>query len=222
MKDGDNNADGADKDQDNTGDSTAQKPWEALGFSSFAEYDAAGKAAVDKEKKANTDAQAMITRQSDEIGTLRKEAKETGGSTADSDASDESEKEKSEKASKLKAAAIYSKLSPEEVKKAETAIGALPDDIKGVVTSSFEGKLAFLEQLFPSHENVETAPDGVFSGLRKPVEKKSISEQIAEALKADGTIVHPQRGGSGLPASRETELDKPEKRNNILTHGLYK
>lgn len=213
MPDG-NNSDGAA--QQNNTEINAQ-PWKTLGYDSFDAYESARKAEVDKIKSMHEEAQKMINRQGEELGKLRKEIGEK--TTTTTEPADE-DKTKSEDEYKAKAASIYQKLDALDMEKATKAIESLPEDVKGIVTGSYEGKCKFLEQLFSDKSKPENT--GVFSDLAQAVKPKTIEERIKEAMdKAAGprTTVAPDRPGIGTSTIRkDTPVQQPM---NVMFNGLY-
>jgi hypothetical protein len=215
MPDG-NNSDGAATQQNNT-EINAQ-PWKTLGYDSFDAYESARKAEVEKIKSMHEEAQKMISRQGEELGKLRKEIVEK---TTIAAKPAEDDKTKSEDEYKSRAASIYQKLDASDIEKATKAIETLPEDVKGIVTGSYEGKCKFLEQLFSDKSKPEST--GVFSDLAKAVRPKTIEERIKEAMdRAAGprTTAAPDRSGIGQSTIRKDNPAQPPT-SNVMFNGLY-
>lgn len=216
MPDGNNNG-GAAGAPNNT-DVTAQ-PWKPLGFDSFEAYESARKAEMDKIKSMHDEAQKMINRQGEELGKLRKDIAEKAAPVVPQAKQADDDKGKSEDEYKAKAASIYQKLDASEIDKANEAIESLPEDVKGIVMGSYEGKCKFLEQLFSGKSKTETT--GVFSDLAKAVKPKTIEERIKEAMEKalePKTPVAPSVQGIGTSKKQNAPVQQP---SNVIFNGLY-
>lgn len=205
---------GADKDQD----TTVKQPWENLGYDSFEAYQKALTAEKEKLQKQVEERQAMIDRQANEIGKLRKDVESIKESSPKTDqetppASSQEDKEAEEKRvaeARLKELAIT--MTAEQRAKVNEALKKDKKDRPEAATLAKNdptAKLVYIQHVLGEEEMPEP-DDDIFQGLI-PEKKESAAERLQRLLKGDSNLPPAPSPGRGVPprTSREGWERKP-------------
>lgn len=184
------------------------EPWKEAGYESFAAYNTAVMGKITETTSAVETLTQTTQKQAATIAELQKKPATTEQTAEEKAAAEKLANEEQEPTDdekfKKKATKLFASLTPEEQKQAEDSIAKLPDEIRAIAAGSYEGKYALLKSMKPDAEVV--AEDSFFSDLIPTAEKKTVSEQLMDALSnlnGKKNNMSPERKGSGFVPRQE-------------------
>lgn len=199
-------------------ETTVKQPWENLGYDSFEAYQKALTAEKEKLQKQAEERQAMIDRQANELGELRKkikpdESKQTPPEPQPQAPSSPEDKEAEEKRvaeAKLKELAIT--MTAEQREKVNEALKKDKKDRPEAATlakTDPTAKLVYIQHVL-GESGLPEPDDDIFAGLI-PEKKESAAERLQRLLKGGSTSPPAPSPGRGVPprTSREGGERKP-------------
>ncbi len=199
-----------------------KQPWETLGYSSFDEYDKSLKAEAEKLRKQAEDRQAMIDRQANELGELRKrvntsaEPQKPSSGTPPAPPQGNADDEVEREAKKRLDAAIVA-MTPEQQAKLEEAFSKATPEVVASVKQNAQTRLIFMQ-----HALGEEAPKpkvSFFDGLI-PEKRETAAEKLKRLLAdvSDKPIPHAQ-SRSGVP--RPSRMNADDASETVTPHQRF-
>jgi hypothetical protein len=197
------NSDDEDGDENNK---VVVEPWKEAGYESFKAYNDAMLGKITEVSSKITTLEQTSAQQLQTINELKGKKPDESVVKKPDETKPPAEEPKGDEVYKVKAAKLYATLTPEQRKEAEEHIMKLPKEVRDIAAGSYEGKYALLKSMIPDHD--KATGDSFFGDLAEQPQKKSVSEQLMDALaNLNGkTTVSPERKGSGFVPKKEGDV----------------
>lgn len=187
-----------------TPNTAVKQPWENLGYESFDAYSQAQAAEVEKHRKQAEEKQAMIDRQANELGQLRKAAPPPVTPPAtppqntpppntppvQDDVTKEAERTLRELAITMPA---------DQTAKVDEALNKAPANIAEMVETDPQSRLVFMRNVLGDEFQLPKPKRSIFDGLLPSPASKPLHEQLQELMNKQNTPAPRPHGTNSAP-----------------------